>query len=99
MAQRQSDELWVPFDPNADDGSQIPRGVLRYDVNTDSNSRMTNFVGPWNANCGPMYTNVYFCGTFRIEETVGNLSAALSHPSFGHLLEGFIGGSGTWTLM
>lgn len=98
MAQRQEDEFWDAYDPSADNGLQIPRGVLRYSIVTDEQGRLANFVGPWNAYCPPLVTNVYYCGTFRIEETYGDLAAALSFPGFGHLLEGFVGGSGSWVL-
>ena len=98
LAQRQEDELWDAFDPDAENGLQIPRGVLRYNVNTDASGRLQNFISPWNSACPPLVTNVYYCGTFRIEETIGDLGAALSHPGFGRLIEGFLNGQGTWKL-
>ena len=98
-AQRQSDEFWDAFDPTAVDGLQIPRGVFRYDVTTDAKGRIMQFSGPWNTNCGPFVTNSYFCGTFRLSETLGNLTAALSHEGFGRIIEGFAGGEGSWKLI
>ena len=99
MAQRTSDGMWAAYDHTADDGLQYPRGVLRYDVVTDDDGRIHSGIAPWDMGCGELTTNIYTCGTFRIQETVGNLAAALSHHGFGRLMEGFVGGSGVWKLL
>lgn len=99
MGQRDSDLLWGAFDPNASNGLQIPRGVLRYDITTNECSQIMNYVVAFFAGCQPMYTNVYYEGSFRIEDTHGNLAAALSHPGFGRLIEGNPGGTGSWKLL
>jgi len=100
LAQRQSDGYWGAYDPLAVDGLQIPRAVLRYDAITDADGHLTNFsLNPFGAGGCPRLTSwAWRCGAFRIQETVGNLAAALSHPGFGRLLEGFVSGPGVWNL-
>lgn len=101
MAQRTTDMLWDAYNPNASDGLQIPRGVLRWNTVTDAEGNIQRYTSAFLGmpGCGPKYTNVYFCGTFKVEETVGNLAAALSHESFGRIVSGFIGSKGIWKLI
>lgn len=99
MAQRQTDGFWDAYDPQATNGLQYPRGVLRYDAITDEKGRLTNWRNYMNINCGQYITNVYVAGTFRLEETIGNLTAALSNEAFGRVIEGFVGGAGVWKLL
>jgi hypothetical protein len=99
VAQRATDGLWGAFDPTATDGLQIPRGVLRYDTVVDANGRIKRATGMFGTSCGDLYTNAWICGTFRIETTPNHLAEALSHESFGRLVEGNIGGTGVWKLV
>lgn len=102
MAEKTSDKKWYPYDPNATDGTQYPRGVLEYDLVTDSSGDVQvngyghTMFGP---HCPPNYINVYICGTFRTEETSGNLAAALANPGFGRLITGTATGPGIWKLL
>lgn len=98
LGQRLDDELFDAYDPNTDNGLQIPRGVLRYSVMTDEKGRINNEFIPFGIECGPLYTNMFYCGSFRIEDTKGDLASAIQYPNFGRLIEGFVGGQGLWVL-
>ena len=99
MAQRKSDGLWGPFNPNADpagsqDGVQIPKGLLRYSSVSDANGRISNFAGLLTAGCGPFTTTMRYQGVFRIQDIKGDLAAAMAYPAFARLLENFLPGPG-----
>ena len=100
LGQRESDGLYGAYTPAATDGLQYPRGILRRDVQTDADGNLLNYHNVWGiAGCPPMTADMYVCGDFRLEETHGNLAAALAHPGFGRVYEGFVGGSGMWKLL
>lgn len=98
MGQR-DDGFWDAYDPNATDGLEVPRGVLMVHTMTDSAGHVIKNVHPFNTGCGKLTEEVYICGTFRIEETVGNLGAALTHPAFGRVIIGNVGGAGLWKML
>lgn len=97
LGQRQSDQLFVPFDPNATDGSQQPRGLLHYHVKTNEEGevvgRYFGMFGLGMESCGPKYTNMYVCGIFRLEDIVGDVAAAAA-SGWLKLVDGFPGGNG-----
>ena len=95
MAQRSSDNLWGAFNPDAEDGLQEPRLILRLRTVTDETGRIKSFgTSRFASGCGPLVTNAYYEGTFRTEDIVGNLAAALGHPSFGRMIYGSPEGPG-----
>ena len=98
IAQRTADGFFVPFSPVASDGSQDPRGVLRYDTQTDADGAIISNFPMLSALCPPLYTSMFKCGEFRTEETIGDLASALAEPGFGRLVIGGPVGPGTWKL-
>lgn len=99
VAERAADQLWGAYDPNATDGLQVPRGILRYDSVVDENGAIQRAMGPWGMSCGDLYTNAWICGTFKIEAIPNHLQEALSTGNFGRLLNGRVGGTGVWKLL
>lgn len=99
MAQRSTDGFWDAYDPNATNGLEYPRGVLKYHTVTDETGRVIRNTEPFGTGCGPLTTQIFICGIFRNEQTVGDLAAALAQPGFGRLLVGFVGSAGEWKLL
>lgn len=79
LGQRTADLRFAPFDPLATDGTQTPKGILQYHVQTDAEG---NVVGRYfgmlglGLDCGPKYTNMYICGIFRTQDLVGDVASA-----------------------
>ena len=96
LGQRTADLRFVAFDPLAVDGSQLPRGILRYHVQTDDQGNVINryfgFLG-LGLDCGPKYTNMYVCGIFRIQDIIGDIGSAAA-AGWLRLIDGNPGGSG-----
>lgn len=96
LGQRTADLKFVPFNPLATDGSQLPRGIAQYHVMTDAEG---NVVGRYfgylglGLDCGPKYTNMYVCGIFRIQDIIGDLASAAS-AGWARLIDGMPGGGG-----
>ncbi len=100
MAQREADNLWDAYNPEATNGLQYPRGVLKFTTATDAEGRVTNMGNTFlNTGCGPKTTNMYIEGSFRVADTYGNLAAALGNPAFGRMVEGWPAGPGIWKLV
>lgn len=100
MAQKDEDGRWDAYDPQAVNGLQYPRGVLKFTTVTDANGRVTNIGNTFlMTGCTPFTTNVYYEGTFNVSDTYGNLAAALGNPAFGRMLEGSVAGPGVWKLV
>ena len=100
MAQRDADGLWAAYDPDAVNGLQYPRGVLKFTTVTNADGRVTNIGNTFaQTGCTPYTTNVYYEGTFNVADTYGNLAAALGNPAFGRMLEGAVAGPGVWKLV
>lgn len=88
------------YDPTGVDGLDEPVLVLKYPTVTDENGMiLQSYQRPWVLDCGEYTTSAYFEGTFYIEQTVGNLQAALAFPSFGRRIKGALDGVGTWKLV
>lgn len=96
LGQRTSDLRFAPFDPLATDGTQLPRGILQYHVQTDDQGNVINryfgFLG-LGLECGPKYTNMYICGIFRLQELIGDVGAAAAN-NWLKLVDGNVGGNG-----
>lgn len=96
LGQRTSDLRFAPFDPLAVDGTQLPRGILQYHVQTDDQGNVINryfgFLG-LGLECGPKYTNMYICGIFRLQELIGDVGAAAAN-NWLKLVDGNVGGNG-----
>lgn len=91
LGQRSSDLRFVPFNPEATDGSEQPRGILHYHVITDADGRVTGrYFGMLGLglDCGPLYTNMYICGIFRTQDLDGDLNAAIATGQFGRIVQG-----------
>ena len=100
MAQRDEDGKWAAYDPDAVNGLQYPRGVLKFTTVTNADGRVTNIGNTFaQTGCTPYTTNVYYEGTFNVADTYGNLAAALGNPAFGRMLEGAVAGPGVWKLV
>lgn len=96
LGQRTSDLRFAAFDPNAVDGTQLPRGILQYHVETDAQGNVINrYFGMFGLGleCGPMYTNMYVCGIFRLQEIIGDVASAAA-AGWLRLIDGNPGGSG-----
>lgn len=87
---------YAPFDPAAIDGTQLPRVIARYHIKTDANGnpieRYFGFLG-LGLQCGQKYTNGYYCGTFRLEDLVGDVAAAAA-AGWLKLVDGLPGDTG-----
>src|SRR5260221_6240114 len=96
LGQRTADLRFVPFDPLAVDGSQQPRVILQYHVQTDDQGnvidRYFGFLG-LGLDCGPKYTNGYVCGIFRLQDIIGDVASAAA-SGWLKLIDGNPGGSG-----
>lgn len=96
LGQRTADLRFIPFDPLATDGSQLPRGILQYHVQTNANGdvvgRYFGYLG-LGLDCGPKYSNMYVCGIFRLQDILGDVGAAAS-AGWLRLIDGNPGGSG-----
>lgn len=96
LGQRTSDLRFDAFDPLAVDGRQIPRGLLMYHaVTNDQGAVIDRYFGHLGLGleCGPLYTNMYVCGIFRIQELIGDVASAVA-SNWLRLLDGNVGGSG-----
>jgi hypothetical protein len=96
LGQRTTDLRFFPFQPLAVDGTQLPRGILQYHVQTNANGDVINrYFGHLGLglDCGPKYTNMYVCGIFRIQDIFGDLASALS-AGWARLIDGNPDGSG-----
>jgi hypothetical protein len=91
-----SDLRFAAFDPLATDGTQLPRGILQYHVQTNDQGDVINryfgFLG-LGLDCGPKYTNMYVCGIFRLQDIVGDVASAAA-SGWLRLIDGNPGGSG-----
>lgn len=96
LGQRTSDLRFAPFDPLAIDGTQLPRGIAQYHVQTDADGnvvgRYFGFLG-LGLECGPKYTNMYICGIFRLQDIIGDVASAAAN-NWLRLIDGNVGGSG-----
>lgn len=96
LGQRTSDLRFAPFDPLAVDGTQLPRGIAQYHVQTDDQGnvigRYFGFLG-LGLECGPKYTNMYICGIFRLQDIIGDVASAAA-ANWLRLIDGNPGGSG-----
>lgn len=96
LGQRESDLRFVPFDPLASDGSQLPRGIAMYHAITDNDGNIVDryfgYLG-LSLGCGPLYTNMYICGIFRLQDIIGDVASA-SAANWLKLVDGNVGGSG-----
>lgn len=100
MAENHTTGLWDAYNPEADNGLQYPRGVLKFTTKTDAEGRVTNMGNTYMVTgCGPWTTIMYYEGTFYVGDTHGNLAAALGNPAFGRMIEGTVAGPGTWKLV
>lgn len=96
LGQRNADLKFVPFEPLAVDGSQLPRGILQYHVQTNANGDVINrYFGHLGLGleCGPKYSNMYVCGIFRLQDLIGDVASAAS-SGWLRLIDGNPGGSG-----
>jgi hypothetical protein len=82
------------FNPNANDGTQLPKVLLAYSVITDSSGVPTNVTYPYGSASGssmPAYSRGEFdCATIAtaMGDSGALLAAALNVPGFGHLIQG-----------
>lgn len=96
IGQRTTDLRFYPFDPNASDGTQLPRAILRYHVRTDDQGNVIDrYFGPLGLGleCGQPYTNAWVCGIFRLQDLFGDVAAAAA-SGWLKLIDGNPGGSG-----
>lgn len=96
LGQRTSDLRYAPFDPLAVDGTQLFRGILQYHVITDEDGNVVHrYFGHLGLglDCGPLYTNMYVCGIFRLQDLVGDVASAAAAGLL-RLIDGNPGGSG-----
>lgn len=99
LGERAGDGRFGPFDPAATDGRQIPRGILKFKVQTDDAGAIYgNEYNAYGIDCPRLTTAMYVCGIFRTEEIVGNLAAAVSTGLFGRVLQGGYDGPGLYAL-
>lgn len=108
MAQRSSDGKWKPYDPaaaaagtpgQADAGLNVPRGVLKLPTTVTADGIVQFGDNPFGLPAAVETTSIYVVGSFPLQTTIGNLSAALSNNGFGRIIEGFLGGTGVWKLL
>lgn len=96
LGQRTTDLRYAPFDPFAIDGTQLPRGIAQYHVQTDDQGNVINRYFGYLAlgmACGPKYTNMYVCGIFRLQDIIGDVASAAAN-NWMRLIDGNPGGSG-----
>lgn len=76
------------YDPNATDGLQVPLGITKHPVKTDSNGRLINFVNMLSfvPGCGQYVGVIYTSGEYTEQEIAQGdetlISALLSYPGF-----------------
>lgn len=76
-----TDLRFYPFDPSADDGTQVPLGVTyEHYVTNAAGDIIGNRFGPLGLGleCGEKLGNVYFCGIFRITDLRGDIASAIA---------------------
>lgn len=96
LGQRDADLRFDVFDPLASDGTQRFRGILKYHVMTDDQGNVVHrYFGHLGLglDCGPLYTNMYICGIFRLQDLIGDVASAAASGLL-RLVEGNPGGSG-----
>lgn len=82
------------YDPNGNDGTQVPKALLAYTVTTDSNGMPTGVTYPYPpfpGNSMPAYVRGDFDSatvTAAMGDAGALLAAALNAPGFGALIQG-----------
>lgn len=81
LAQQTSTQRFGAFNPLANDGLQVPVGILKYHIQTNDAGDITGrYFGIFGLglDCGPKYTNMYVSGFFRTQELRGDVASAIA---------------------
>ena len=71
--------IYEDYDSGASDGTEVPKAILQYAIETDANGIPTNFIGPFGVGVpAPLAVPAWTSGEFKTTDLTGSIAGAIT---------------------